>query len=160
AYAAGDVVGGALFTHTASAMGQVAGRNAVSDKGSGGETYEPRIVPRVTFTDPEVASVGLTEAAARQAGLKVQVGFSPLRDAEKAVIDGQSIGHVKVVADGAGRLQGCHIVAESAGDMIHEAVAMMAGGVPIREVAATMHAYPTLSELMRSACSQLAADAN
>lgn len=159
AYGAGDVVGGLLFTHTASAMGQIAARNAVARKPREGEVYEPRIVPRVTFTDPEVASVGMTEKAARSAGLKVRVGFSPLRDAEKAVIDGQSVGHVKVVADGNGGLQGCHIVSESAGDMIHEAVAMMAGRVGVAEVAAVMHAYPTLSELMRSALSEAARDA-
>lgn len=157
AYAAGDVVGGLLFTHTASEMGRVAAHNALATRGQSKQVYAPRIVPRVTFTDPEVASVGLTETAARTAGLKVAVGFAPLADAEKAVIDGQAIGHVKVVADGKGRLQGCHIVAESAGDMIHEAVAMMAGGVAVKAVAQAMHAYPTLSELMRSALSQASA---
>lgn len=156
AYAAGDVVGGLLFTHTASEMGRVAAHNALATRSRSRLEYAPRIVPRVTFTDPEVASVGLTEAAARAAGLRVEVGLAPLRDAEKAVIDGQAIGHVKVVVDGQGRLQGCHIVAESAGDMIHEAVAMMAGQVSVKKVAKTMHAYPTLSELMRSALSQVA----
>lgn len=157
AYAAGDVVGGLLFTHTASEMGRVAAHNALAARPASRQEYAPRVVPRVTFTDPEVASVGLTEAAARAAGLKVEVGFAPLQDAEKAVIDGQAVGHVKVVVDGQGRLQGCHIVAESAGDMIHEAVAMMAGQVAVKEVACTMHAYPTLSELMRSALWQVSA---
>jgi len=157
AYAAGDVTGGLLFTHTASAMGPIAARNALA-AGGGDETYEPRIVPRVTFTDPEVASVGLTEEQAREAGHRVRIGLDRVRDAEKAQIDGQRIGQVKVVAAEDGRLLGCHIVAETAGDMIHEAVAIMAGRVPVGVVAAEMHAYPTLSELVRSALGDASLD--
>ena len=149
AYAAGDVTGGLLFTHTASTMGPIAARNALA--GEGTEVYEPRIVPRVTFTDPEAASVGLTEEQARTDGRAVKIGIAHVRDAEKAQIDGQSIGQVKVVAAADGELLGCHVVCETAGDMIHEAVAIMAGRVPVGVVATEMHAYPTLSELMRTA---------
>ena len=149
AWAAGDVVGGPLFTHVASEMGQVAARNAMKRST---ERMDLRIVPRVTFTDPEVASVGLTEATARRGGRKVRTGFARLIDAEKAQIDGIEHGHVRCIADAkTGELLGCHIVAENAGDMIHEAVAMMAARTPIKVVANAMHAYPTLSELMRSA---------
>jgi pyruvate/2-oxoglutarate dehydrogenase complex dihydrolipoamide dehydrogenase (E3) component len=151
AWAAGDVVGGPLLTHVASEMGQIAARNAL--RGTT-ERVELRVVPRVTFTDPEVASVGVTEAAAKKSGRKVRVGFARLVDAEKAQIDGLEHGHVKCVADAkTGELLGCHIVSENAGDMIHEAVAMMAARTPIKVIASTMHAYPTLSELMRSALS-------
>ena len=158
AWAAGDVVGGALFTHVASEMGQVAARNALrSVRGeSADEEIDLRVVPRVTFTDPEVASVGLTEKQAREAGHDVRIGFARVADAEKAEIDGQRIGHVKVVADAAGMLLGCQVMAETAGDMIHEAAVMIAGGVPVRVAARMMHAYPTLSELMRSAFSEAA----
>ncbi|HEY8811928.1 MAG TPA: FAD-dependent oxidoreductase [Candidatus Dormibacteraeota bacterium] len=149
AFAAGDVTGGLLFTHTASTMGPIAARNALARGGP--EVYEPRIVPRVTFTVPEVASVGVTEEEARAAGREVRIGVAHVRDAEKAQIDGQTIGQVKVVAAADGELLGCSIVCETAADMIHEAVAMMAGRVPVGTVAAEMHAYPTLSELMRSA---------
>jgi mercuric reductase len=149
AWAAGDVVGGPLFSHVASEMGQVAARNAMKKTA---ERMDLRVVPRVTFTDPEVASVGLTEAAARKGGRKVRTGFARLITAEKAQIDGIEHGHVKCVADAkTGELLGCHIVSENAGDMIHEAVAMMAARTPVRIVAKAMHAYPTLSELMRSA---------
>ena len=80
-----------------------------------------------------------------------------VEDAEKAQIDGQVHGHVKVVADArTGEMLGCHIVAETAGDMIHEAVAIMAGRTPVAAIARTMHAYPTLSELMRTALGQAA----
>jgi pyruvate/2-oxoglutarate dehydrogenase complex dihydrolipoamide dehydrogenase (E3) component len=149
AYAAGDVTGGLLFTHTASTMGPIAARNALA--GEGKEVYEPRIVPRVTFTDPEVASVGMTEEQARTSGREIRIGVAHVKDAEKAQIDGQSIGQVKIVAGADGELLGCHMVCETAGDMIHEAVAIMSGRVPIGVVAAQMHAYPTLSELMRTA---------
>ena len=154
AWAAGDIVGGPLFTHVATEMGQIAARNAMK---KGTERMNLRVVPKVTFTDPEVASVGLTEAAAKKGGRKIRTGFARLIDAEKAQIDGIEHGHVKCVADAkTGELLGCHIVAENAGDMIHEAVAMMAARTPVRVVAKAMHAYPTLSELMRSALSSAA----
>jgi pyruvate/2-oxoglutarate dehydrogenase complex dihydrolipoamide dehydrogenase (E3) component len=156
-WAAGDVVGQQLFTHVASEMGHVAARNALG-RSAPAEEVDLRIVPRVTFTDPEVASVGLTEQQARDAGHAVRIGFARLADAEKAEIDGQVFGHVKVVADAAsGLVLGCQVVAESAGDMIHEAAVMMAGGVPVSVGARMMHAYPTLSELMRSAFSEASA---
>lgn len=155
-WAAGDVVGQQLFTHVASEMGQVAARNALG-RSDPPEEVDLRIVPRVTFTDPEVASVGMTEQQAREAGHAVSIGFARLADAEKAEIDGQVFGHVKVVADsGSGQLLGCQVVAETAGDMIHEAAVMMAGQVPVAVAARLMHAYPTLSELMRSAFSEAA----
>jgi pyruvate/2-oxoglutarate dehydrogenase complex dihydrolipoamide dehydrogenase (E3) component len=154
AWAAGDVIGGALFTHVASELGRIAAANALHGTG---EIADLRVVPRVTFTDPEVASVGLTERQAREAGFDVRTGFASLAEAEKAQIDGQVHGHVKVVADAAtGEMLGCHIVADTAGDMIHEAVAIMAGHIPVRSVARAMHAYPTLSELTRTALGQAA----
>jgi pyruvate/2-oxoglutarate dehydrogenase complex dihydrolipoamide dehydrogenase (E3) component len=154
AWAAGDVIGGALFTHVASELGKIAAANALH---GAGRVADLRVVPRVTFTDPEVASVGLTERQAREAGHEVRVGFAEVAGAEKAQIDGQVYGHVKAVADAeTGQLLGCHIVADTAGDMIHEAVAIMAGRVPVRVVAQAMHAYPTLSELMRTALGQAA----
>jgi mercuric reductase len=154
AWAAGDIVGGPLFTHVAAEMGQIAARNAMK---KGTERMNLRVVPKVTFTDPEVASVGLTEAAAKKGGRKIRTGFARLIDAEKAQIDGIEHGHVKCIADAkTGELLGCHIVAENAGDMVHEAVAMMAARTPVRVVAKAMHAYPTLSELMRTALSDAA----
>jgi mercuric reductase len=92
AWAAGDVVGGPLFTHAASEMGRVAGRNALL---GAEKALDLRVLPRVTFTDPEVASVGLTEVQAREQGHEVRIGFASLADAEKAQIDGQTHGHVK-----------------------------------------------------------------
>ncbi len=154
AWAAGDVVGDLLFTHVADAMAGVAARNALLGTE---ERIDLRVMPRVTFTDPEAASVGLTESGAREAGHDVKVGFAPLADAEKAQIDGQTIGHVKVIADArTGEMLGCHMVAETAGDMIHEAVVLMAARTPVKVGADAIHAYPTLSQLMRTALGRAA----
>jgi len=116
-------------------------------------------LPRVTFTDPEVGVVGVTERQGREAGIDVRIGFASLAEAEKAQIDGQVHGHVKVVADArSGELLGCHVVAEDG--RRHDPRgpwAMMAGRVPVGVVARAMHAYPTLSELMRTALGQAAA---
>jgi len=147
-------VGGPLFTHVASEMGRVAARNALH---RGTERVDLRVVPRVTFTDPEVASVGVSEAAAKKGGRKVRVGLARVIDTEKAQIDGMEVGHVKCVADAkTGELLGCHIVSETAGDMIHEAVAMMVAHTPVKAVAKAIHAYPTLSALMRAALKEAA----
>src|SRR6202022_4615284 len=78
AWAAGDVVGGPLFTHVASEMGRVAGSNALLGTE---EVLDLRVLPRVTFTDPEVASVGLTELEAREQGHEVRIGFASLAEA-------------------------------------------------------------------------------
>jgi dihydrolipoamide dehydrogenase len=112
----------------------------------------------VTFCDPEVASVGLTERAAREAGHAVRVGVSPLADNERSHIDGRTNGLVKVVADaGTGELLGGHIVGEEAGTAIHEVVAAMAGRLPAATVAEAIHAYPTFSESVKGAFEALAA---
>ena len=91
-----------------------------------------RVVPRVTFCDPEVASVGLTERAARDAGYVVRTAIIGLDQNERSDIDGCRFGLVKLVADTrSGELLGGHIVGGEAGAMIHEVVATMAGRVPI-----------------------------
>ena len=115
------------------------------------------MVPRVTFCDPEVASVGLTERAARDAGREVRTTIRRLADNERSDIDGSPFGLVKLVADArSGELLGGHIVGEEAGAMIHEVVAAMSGRVPASAVGDAIHAYPTLSESVKGAFSDLA----
>jgi dihydrolipoamide dehydrogenase len=111
----------------------------------------------VTFCDPEVASVGLTEREAREAGREVRTAVSRLHDNERAAIDGRPFGIVKLVADaGTGELLGGHIVGDDAGAMIHEVVAAMTGRVPAALVGEAIHAYPTLSESVKDAFARLA----
>jgi dihydrolipoamide dehydrogenase len=110
----------------------------------------------VTFCDPEVASVGLTERQARDAGADVVTASSPIAGNERAHIEGEIHGVVKLVADAAtGELLGGHIVAEDAGALIHEITVAMAGHMPIPTVAEAIHAYPTLSESVKGTFAQL-----
>jgi dihydrolipoamide dehydrogenase len=104
----------------------------------------------VTYSSPEVASVGLTESEAVERGA-IRVGQVDLAENERARIDDRPLGVVKVIADAEGRLLGGHIVAPEAGAMIHELVAMMAADVPAPAGAAAIHAYPTLSESVNAA---------
>jgi pyruvate/2-oxoglutarate dehydrogenase complex dihydrolipoamide dehydrogenase (E3) component len=147
-WAAGDATGELLFTHVGTYEAEV----VVDDISGTPRPRDYRVVPRVTFCDPEVASVGLTEAQAREAGRDVRTAVVPLSDSERAHIDGATEGLVKLVADArTGELLGGHIVAEEAGAMIHEVVAAMAGRIRPKAIADAIHAYPTLSETVREA---------
>ncbi len=146
-WAAGDVVGKWLFTHVAAYDGQLSGHNATSAQP---QKSDYRVVPRVTFTDPEVASVGMTEQEAREAAIPVEVLRFPYRDLPKAIIDGETEGIVKIVAvKGSGEIIGGHIVGAEAGSLIHEIVIAMAGPLPADVVRHAMHAFPTYSEAVR-----------
>ena len=152
-WAAGDATGELLFTH----VGGYEAALVVDDICGRPRARDYRVVPKVTYTDPEVASVGLNEQAAREAGHDATVAMVSLEDNERAVIEGKPLGHVKLVADASsGGLLGGHIVGEGAGEMIHEVAIAMAGLVPVREVADAIHAYPTISEAVRGAFGQLA----
>jgi pyruvate/2-oxoglutarate dehydrogenase complex dihydrolipoamide dehydrogenase (E3) component len=153
-WAAGDATGELLFTHAGTYEAQV----VVDDVLGQPRPHDLRVVPRVTFSDPEVASVGLAEREAREAGHDVRTAVATLEDNERARIDGRTHGLVKLVGDAAtGEVLGGHVVAEEAGAMIHEVVAAMAGRIPARAVGGAIHAYPTLSEAMRVAFALLAA---
>jgi len=147
-WAAGDATGELLFTHVGSYEAEL----VVDDILGNPRARDYRVVPRVTFSDPEVASVGLTEREAREAGYEVRTSVVPLEDNERAHIEGRTHGLIKLVADaGSGELLGGHIVGEEAGAMIHEVVAAMAGRIPARAVGEAIHAYPTLSESVKAA---------
>jgi pyruvate/2-oxoglutarate dehydrogenase complex dihydrolipoamide dehydrogenase (E3) component len=152
-WVAGDATGELLFTHVADyeaglVVADVLGRPARRDY---------RVVPNVTYCEPEVAGVGLTEEAARSAGHRVATALVRLADNDRARIAGQPHGVVKLVADaGSAELLGGHIVAEGAGELLGEVVAVMAGHVPVAVVARAVHPYPTLSQSVAAAFAQLA----
>ena len=151
-WAAGDATGELLFTH----VGSYEAGLVVDDIVGRPRERDYRVVPRVTFCDPEVASVGLTESQARKAGHAVRTSVVPIADNERATIDGSGFGVVKLVADAAnGQLLGGHIVADGAGAMIHEVVAIMAGHLAAPAIGDAIHAYPTLSESVKAAAEQL-----
>lgn len=151
-FAAGDADGGFLFTHTAHHEGAIAGRNAaltaLGKRGPFAKADE-RVVPRVTFTDPEVASVGMTVDEARRKFKKALVGTAHVASLGRAVTENAGRGLVKVVAHPKTRkILGCHVAAPRAGEMIHEAALAIHLGATVDKVASLIHAYPTYSEAL------------
>ena len=147
-WAAGDATGELLFTHVGGYEAGIVADDIVGHPRS----RDYRVVPKVTFCDPEVASVGLTERQAREEGLDVRTVVSATIDNERAHIEGSTHGLVKLVADAAtGELLGGHIVGDEAGAMIHEIVAVMAQRSSGERAGAAIHAYPTLSESVKGA---------
>lgn len=151
-WVAGDATGRHLFVHVNAHEANTVTRDILGRP----RPVDYRIAPRVTFTEPEVASVGLTEEEARDLGREVQVGVASMADDERSVIEGETFGLVKIVADAETKeVLGGHIVAERAGELIHEIVAAMAGGAGPRDVGSAIHAYPTASQSVRAAFSRI-----
>ncbi len=147
-WAAGDATGELLFTHVGSYEAELVADDILGSP----RARDYRVVPRVTFCDPEVASVGVTEREAVQAGREVRTAVLRVEDNERAHIEGRTNGLIKLIADErTGELLGGHIVGEEAGAMIHEVVAVMAGRTSSMAVGDAIHAYPTLSESVRGA---------
>jgi pyruvate/2-oxoglutarate dehydrogenase complex dihydrolipoamide dehydrogenase (E3) component len=154
-WSAGDATGELLFTHVATYEADL----VVDDILGKPRPRDYRVVPRVTFCDPEVASVGLTERQAREAGNDVRIAKVRMEDSERATIDGRTHGLVKLVADArTGELLGGHVVGEEAGAMIHEVAVAMAARTPAQVVGDAIHAYPTFPEVLKAAFQKLAAD--
>ena len=152
-WTAGDATGDLLFTHVGGYEAEI----VVDDILGTRRPRDYRVVPKVTYCEPEVASVGITEEAARKDGRDVVTSLLTISDNERAVIEGTMHGLVKLVGDrSTGELLGGHIVAETAGDMIHEVVATMAAGIPPKVVGEAIHSYPTLSESIKGAFQGLA----
>ena len=147
-WVAGDATGDLLFTHVGSYEAELVVKDILGHP----QARDYRVVPRVTFCDPEVASVGLTERQARDDGRDVITSVLRFDDNERAHIDGNTHGLVKLVADrGTGELLGGHIVGEEAGSLIHQIVLLMAARTTAPAVAQAIHAYPTLSESVKGA---------
>jgi pyruvate/2-oxoglutarate dehydrogenase complex dihydrolipoamide dehydrogenase (E3) component len=144
----GDATGAQLFTH----IGDYEASVIVADILGHPFPADYRVVPRVTFSEPEVAGVGLTEDQAREAGGVVRAGMVPFADGSRSFLEGESAWHVKVVADAdSGEVVGGHIVGEAAGELLGEIVAAMAGRVPAAVVGEAIHPYPTRSQTVRAA---------
>jgi pyruvate/2-oxoglutarate dehydrogenase complex dihydrolipoamide dehydrogenase (E3) component len=152
-WACGDATGDLLFTH----VGDYEARLVVADILGEPWKRDYRVIPRVTFCEPEVASVGLTEPQAQAEGRDVHSCMAEFRDSERAVLEGHRAGIVKIVADGpSGDILGGHIVGEHAGELIHQVVATMAGRLPASALGDAVFAYPTLSEQVRWVFRELA----
>jgi dihydrolipoamide dehydrogenase len=143
-YAIGDVIGGYLFTHVAAYQAGVAVRNCLLPVGKKKVDY--RVVPWVTFTDPEAARVGLTEEEARKQYKEIRVINFPWHLIDRAQAEGQTAGFIKLILEGKGdTILGAHIVGENAGELLPELALAMQHKIGLNDVMNTIHAYPTLS---------------
>ena len=160
-YAAGDVTGLMPFTHAAYAMGRLAARNALRRRIARPGVFATAAIPWAIFTRPELAQVGLTEQQAAGRA-DARVAYLPMSEVDRAVTAGRTDGFVKVIAGrrrllgnaGGGRVLGATIVAERAGEMIHEPMLAMHTGMFTGRLAQATHAYPTWSIAVQQAAAQ------
>jgi pyruvate/2-oxoglutarate dehydrogenase complex dihydrolipoamide dehydrogenase (E3) component len=146
-YAAGDVCSGFKFTHAADFQARLAIRNALF---FGRARTSSLTIPWCTYTDPELAHVGLREEDARERGLSVDTFLQPLTGVDRAVLEGETDGFVKVhLRRGTDRIVGATVVAAHGGELIAELVLAMQSGQGLKQIGATMHAYPTQAEAVR-----------
>jgi dihydrolipoamide dehydrogenase len=150
-YAAGDVVGGYMLAHVATAEGECAVENMLGKR----TKMDYRAVPSCIYTSPEVASVGMTEEKAAES-CEIRIGTFPLRANGKALILNEIDGMVKIISDKKyGEILGVHIVGPHATDMISEAVLAMNLEATVQELARAIHPHPTLSEAIMEAAQVL-----
>jgi pyruvate/2-oxoglutarate dehydrogenase complex dihydrolipoamide dehydrogenase (E3) component len=148
-YAAGDICLERKFTHTADAAARIVIRNALF---GGRARVSALTVPWCTYTDPEIAHVGMYEREALEAGIPVDTFVRELREVDRAVADGEEEGFVKIhVRKGTDRILGATIVARHAGEMIHEVSVAIAGKVGLGTLANVIHSYPTQAEAIKQA---------
>ena len=151
-YAAGDCGGPYRLTHVASYQGRLAIQNAFSDEQ---RSADYRAIPRCVFTSPEVAAVGLTERQAWKEMSVIGVGRATIAALDRASTVEQFGGFVKVLTDPTGRLIGASIVAPRAGELIHELGLAIALEATAGQVASVIHAFPTFSEAVQTACANV-----
>jgi len=153
-YVCGDAAGPYQFTHVAAHQAWSAAVNALIRPLWSFKT-DYRVIPWVTFTDPEVARVGLSEEEARQQDIDFEVTTYGLDDLDRAIADSDDYGHVKVLtAPGKGRILGATVVGAHAGEMLPEFVLAMKHGLGLNKLLGTIHVYPTFSEANKFAAGE------
>lgn len=149
----GDVNGGAMFTHRATYDGPIVALNAIKNAG---RTVDYRVVPRAIFTQPALASVGLTEAEAIATGHEVKTGVAYFEHSGRAKAIGETEGMLKFVADAqTGQLLGGHILGPHADDLIHQVVTAMYHKGTAESLYKSIHIHPTLSEMVKDTAKNL-----
>jgi len=155
-YAAGDVLGDPMFVYVAAYGGTLAAENALNGHS---RQYDLTALPKVTFTDPAAASVGLTDDQARAQGIEPLVSKLPLEHVPRALAARDTRGFVKLVADAKTRkIIGAHILAAEAGEMITEPALAIKHGLTIDQIASAFHPYLTLSEGIKLAAQTFTRD--
>jgi dihydrolipoamide dehydrogenase len=160
-YAIGDVIGGMMLAHVAEEEGVVAARNAVAEWEHGAqaelESVRYDCIPACVYTFPEVATVGSSRDSAKERGVDAVQAIAKFAANGKALGEGESDGFVQIVAEkGSGRIVGCQIVGPHAVETIHEVAVAMRHDLTVRQLAETVHAHPTVSEVIRMACADAA----
>ncbi len=151
-YAVGDVIGPFLFTHMADAQGRVAVRNILVPFQFLRQKMDYSVVPWCTYTDPEVAHVGLGEKEAQRQNIDYDLFIVPLEDVDRAVVESEDGGFAKILTGkDSDKILGATIIAPHAGDLLHEFVLAMKARIGLGTIASTIHAYPTFAELARKA---------
>jgi mercury(II) reductase len=148
-YAVGDVCLKHKFTHTADATARIVIQNALF---RGKKRVSALVIPWCTYTDPEIAHVGMYEKDARKKGIPVDTFVIPMEDVDRALLDGEEKGLAKVhVKKGTDKILGATIVARHAGEMISELTLAIAGNVGLKTISSVIHPYPTQAEAIRKA---------
>lgn len=146
-YAIGDVIGGIMLAHVASAEAMIAVDHAAGHS----VKMDYRVIPSVIFTHPEIASVGLTEQELKGSGIKYKASKFPFSANGKALASGETAGLVKILADEQGVIVGASVMGDQASSLIHELTLAIAQKLPAEDLAQVIHAHPTLSEAIMEA---------
>jgi pyruvate/2-oxoglutarate dehydrogenase complex dihydrolipoamide dehydrogenase (E3) component len=155
-YAVGDVIGGYRYTHAAVRQARIAVRNMLYP---GSQKVDEHVTPWTTFTEPEVARVGLSEAEARaRHGAGVRVYTQPMRGVDRAVTEDETEGFVQLVSDGSGKLYGATVVGPSAGEFINVLALAMEHNIGLSQLARVVHVYPTVALSIQQAAGQYSAE--
>jgi len=156
-FAVGDVTGKFMLAHVALAQGVVAGQNASGMEG----VMEYEAIPRCVYSDPELAAVGLTESQARDRGIDVSVHKVRLGQIGRALTMGETFGLAKVVYEsGTGKVLGFHALGPHASELLAEVTLAIRKGLKVGDIAGTIHAHPTLSEIIWECADGALADMN
>jgi pyruvate/2-oxoglutarate dehydrogenase complex dihydrolipoamide dehydrogenase (E3) component len=151
-YAAGDICFPYQFTHIAEASARIVIQNALFLKS---KKHSSMIIPWCTYTDPEIAHVGLYEKECKEKGIPVDTFVHHFKDVDRAILDGEDLGFVKVhVKKGKDKILGATIVARNAGEMISEFTLAMATGKGLKTLANIIHPYPTQTDAIKRVSSQ------
>ncbi len=146
-WACGDVTGQYLFTHAAEYQAGLVVANALIPFMKRKADYS--VVPWVTYTDPELGRVGLTEDEARKKYGNVKVYRYDVKESDRAIIEGEDRGIIKIVCTKKGQILGAHVLAPRGGELLHEFVLTMQNNLGVRSITGTIHVYPTLSQAVR-----------
>ncbi len=152
-YAAGDICMDWKFTHAADAAARIVIKNTLfSPFGLGRSKLSSLVMPWVTYTDPEIAHVGISEQQAKDKGLNVETIKIPFSSVDRAIADGEEFGFLKIHhKKGSDEILGATIVARHAGEMISEVTTAIVGKLGLNKLSGVIHPYPTQAEAIKKA---------